>query len=1424
MSNQAQAQMKTHKTVATLLLFLLPINTIRTQESFGARYNIAYITMENGLLHNYIDDIFKDSRGFLWMSTAGGGLARYDGYEFVNYTTGTSRVKMRSNFIRNSCEDNFSRLWISSEGGIDILDLNSNQLVVPQHTGSYFEEITGNPTINIAKDTRGNIWICTAGSIHKVVFLPDGSVSGIYTLSLSPIPLRTLYVATGDFDEDGNIWIGLGNRICKLTQSGNDKLKATLISPLLELEQGAHVTSLAIKENEIWAGTFQGLIRYNRNENMLKQYVYEKNNPGAISQNHVTDVAITADKQLLVSTYLGLNIYNPLTDGFDHLSQNEDYGANRLNSDFINNILIDGDIIWLGTESGGINKITPGRLSVRKYTHDKDNPHSLSKNIINAIYEDSNRQLWVGTVEGGLNRKVKGKEQFVRLTTEAPVFLGHNSVSAITEDEDKRLWVGTWGNGVSVIDLNHPERPAIKHINSHVAGKMENDFVGAIHYDPINKGVWIGTNFRLYFYDQRTGELITPIPADWDVSGAIGSVIDKNNRLWIGSMNGAYVIDLKSRRGNDFDYKYHKYKLDEPESGFIERISCFYLTSDSTLWIGSNGYGFYKYEEAESGEGKFTLYDSSHGLINNNVRGILEDDGGHLWISTNNGLSRMNRETGFFTNYTQKDGLVSNQFYWNAFCRTADGKLYFGSIDGLTVIEGIRGTPDRMPSRVTLTRLSVANEPILPGQGYIGQDISVAETLKLHEKDKSFSLEFSSLNHDQPDMALYSYRLLGFDDQWVEVPASRRFASYTNIPPGKYTFQVKYLYEVGNDNGIIRELDIVVVPFFYKTPWFIMLMVSLVLIAVLYLYGNRIRALKRQGEKLHRKVEERTRELNRQKLLLEEQTHELSLRNEMLVIQNEKITRQKTQLIAMSKKVRELTVDKIAFFTNITHEFRTPITLIIGPIERALRLSYNPQVIEQLNFVERNSKYLLSLVNQLMDFRKVESGKMKIVKRPGDFPQFVNALLIPFEVFAGERKISVRKFIRLGEPVFLFDQDAMQKVIANLLSNAIKFTPDGGEVSVYISSYRNKAGGEVLYIGIRDTGPGIVREDLLRVFDRFYQSRDSVKYPVYGQSGTGIGLYLCKRIVQMHEGSIQAKNNRGKGSSFRVFLPIQREEKQVETALRTPVSAGASEGAPGDLAKHIARRKPTVLIVEDNRDMRGFIRSILSEQYHILEAENGQGALNILSVSNVDFIVSDLMMPVMDGLEFSREVKGNFATSHIPFLMLTAKTSQESEIESYRMGVDAFLSKPFNEELLLARIKNIMSNRKRYQQQFASSMDIEALRMDEESGDGKFLNKALGIIKDNYKNSYYEVPDFIRAMGVSKSMLNKKLQHLAGQSAGQFIRNYRLNLARELIERNKTTRNMNISEIAYEVGFNDPKYFTRCFTRKFKVTPSSLLE
>ena len=1367
------------------------------------RFSFASITMNDGLPYNFVDDIIKSSDGYLWVTTYGGGVARYDGHEFVTFQANSVNKKriLRSNFVEKLSEDSFHRIWMAGEAGIELLSTENMQMLPATSLQSQqMVALMKQPANFLLTSKAGNLWVCSRGQIYKIIFNSTGTVKKVIHISDTRMHERGCVLA----EIEGYIWFFHKGRLCRINEDVETAQEPQPVSVSLEFSQWEVVLCIYHFHNNVWIGTNNGLYCYDMLTDTTSYYKHDARNPHSLSQNYVTSIASMKDGQIIVGTLLGLNVFNASSSDFTRIQSGESLAVYGLSCNFINVLYTDeaNDVVWVGTEIGGLDKMFPSRLRVVNYYYQPNQRGSLSQNPVNAIVEDEYHTLWVGTVEGGLNCRLNGSTQFLHYTTDAPVHLAHNTVSVLALDDKDRLYIGTWGGGLGWINR---QPSASKH---YTPLPLKDVFVSSLAFDSINQVLWVGTMDNLYVYSPADGRIVEPFEYEKKEivnQNALGMCITREKELWVSSPFGLLRIDLVAYKKGQLKYKKYIHKLDEPTSEKMERITSIFQSKDGLVWLGSNGNGVYR-AQRRGNDYLFTSFTKDNGLVSNSVRGILEDWYGNIWVSTDNGLSCFNVKEESFRNYSQIDGLVSDQFYWNANALSFDKEyLFFGTQRGLTEIHPMMEGESQRIFQLAFTHCKVFGEEVFPQAGKI----------VMHERDKSLSIEFSALDYASESQAQYSYRLKGFDDTWITVPESRNTATYTNLYPGKYIFQLRYAPDGKHWLDQTEELCIVVRPYFYKTTWFILSVLFVLVFGGYRLLLWRYKEMKRQQDLLHQMVEERTSELEEQQKLLSNQTQELFEQNKLLKDQNEKITAQKNQILEMSHKVEELTVDKLAFFTNITHEFRTPLTLIVGPIERALKLSYNPQVIEQLHLVERNSKYLLSLVNQLMDFRKVEEGHIKIATNYGNLESFMRELVPPFVDYATSRGIELRLYLHLPDPFLMFDEDVMRKIMTNLISNALKFTPKGGNIGIYVgvvgSDHERK-----LFISVRDTGKGIPEADMERIFMQFYQSDNHSLESVSGQSGTGIGLYLCRKLIDLLGGKIYAKNNPVKGASFRILLPAVYGDKQVQPHL---------EVENEDKVVPVPRNgKMTVLVVEDNKDMRDYIRSILVEYYNVLEASQGEEALAVLRANNVDFIISDLMMPVMDGMELSRRVKSDFSISHIPFLMLTAKTSDEARLESYKMGADAFLLKPFDENMLLARISNILENRKRLQQKFSIDMNTDSLEIEENSGDKKFLSKAMAVVKENYKNPDFEVSDFIEAVGISKSLLNKKMQSLTGQSAGQFIRNYRLNLARELLLKNKVSRAMNVSEIAYEVGFNDPKYFTRCFTKHFNVTPSSLLE
>jgi len=1352
-------------------------------------YNFSAISINSGLPSNYINNVYKDSQGFIWLSTHN-GLSRYDGYSFVNYNVSSFPIRLTSNFVNQVCEDPFHRLWIASEAGLSLLDLKSNKQIPINYNLFKSDDLSKEAVWFIISDKDKSIWLATQTNLYHISFNNNGKISHCSMLkskydrhSAAITALRLI---------NNQIWLGYNSNIYRVCAEQGQHIILKKVINNLSLDNQTIINAFCIYNNDIWVGTNKGVYRYYTNSHRFKCYELGS-----------TDIAVTQNHELVVASQQGLNFYDGSDDKFIQVTKTGISSQSNINCNFISCLYSDCSILWVGTEIGGLEKMESRSLKINLYTNDRENPESLSDNPVSCIFEDTFQNLWIGNVNQGLSIKYKNTDLFTHINN-------HNTIYAITQDDRNQLWFATWGGGLECTPLSQHSTGNFTHFTTGNS-LLRSNFIQSVYYDKLNEGIWIGTTEGLSFYDLRKKSFINIIlPTDnIPKNSIVSTLIDSKQQLWLGTLHGLIVIDLFSfaKSHTDVRFKYMPYKLDRPKSDLIEKICCIFKSTDGNIWIGSNGNGLYKLIAEEGNSFRFKNYTIHNGLCDNTVLGIVEDSRHDLWLSTDNGLSCYNPHTESFTNYYQEDGLLSNQFYWNAYCKATDNTLYFGGINGMIGIKAIIQTKQRREEKVVFTSLTVLNNNIVQGGSkYISNNITWANKIHLHERDKSFSLAFSTLDYANANNIKYFYRLKGFDEKWIECDQNHPIANYTNLKAGNYIFQVKVKAPF-NTKSSITELPIIVSPFFYKTWWFWSIIFILLTSIAYYWYQWRIASLNEQKRILTEKVKERT-------IDLEEKMGVLSQQNDIL-------TKQKGQLIELSKRIQEVTADKISFFTNITHEFRTPITLILGPLNHAINISQNPKVKEQLDIVKRNSQSLLSLVNQLLDFRKVESGHIYINKSYNDLSAFINNVIIPFEAFAKDRQIKVSCLTHISKNYYLYDNEWMQKVLVNLLSNAIKFTPDGGEVKLYVYTYTNDKGAEQAYISVCDTGVGILKEDLEKIFDRFYQSRLHIKYPIFGQSGTGIGLYVCKRIINEHNGNIYARNNHRAGSSFRIIMPmkigqhIQESEIQTKTSNDNPTKL--------KLQYDEIKDKKAILVVDDNADMRTYIHSILIHYYNILEASGGENALTLLKEKNIDFIISDLMMPGMDGIELSRRIKNDLSISHIPILMLTAKISDEAKLESYKIGVDEYIQKPFSEELLTVRINNILKSRQAAQHQFDLQMNPNILNIGEETKDSKFLKKVMDIIEDNYNKPDFDVNAFAQKAAMSKTLLNQKLQNLIGQSTSKFISNYRLKKAQTLIEINKTSKNMNVSEIAYEVGFNDPKYFSRCYLKKYGILPSVLL-
>ena len=815
------------------------------QGSLPSRFNVSYLNMAAGMPNNFADDIFQDSYGFVWISTHGGGLVRYDGFNYMNFNLGSSGISLRSNSCRNVYEDHFKRLWIAFEEGPQVLDLKTMQPVIPPCENEKVEAQLNKALKNLCTrmycDAKGNVWMLSINLLTRFSFNEKGEVNSVLFIDY-PFNAPDL----GLFDVYGNGTVVMcNNGVVSEFSVKNNQLVAKNISSLFPKLDFRYAGAIIFHHGKIWLGTNRGLY------NSAKQEFHASGTVHSLQHEVVTSLAITEDDKLLVGTLCGVDIIDDKTGTIEHWNCSS---VNPLSSNFVNSLLSKDGQIWVGTETGGITKLAPRQLQLEFFKHDAANPASLSPNAVNAMYAAPDGTLWVGTVEGGLNALAPGSRNFIHYTT-ANSGLPHNSVSTLAADNRGNLWIGTWGMGMAVMNLQQPGRiiPLV------VDAKHQHflNFAGALVYDPINDGMWLGTNDGLFFYDLKRQQLIEPFKGCLDVRGCIGNLITPDGKLLMGCVQGMVEINLKSRSHGkgEFAVEYHQYKLDAPESGVIDKILSFCLAKDGKIWLGSNGYGLYCYNYNKEGKTYVKSFTTNNGLANNTVKGIVEDNQGMLWIATDNGLSIFNPKTETFSSYSREDGLLSSQFYFNGAIRDAKGKIYLGTDEGLMAVTGVNHAVHNL-ARLRFTELLVDNQPVFAGSDYLDDDISIAKRLCIHESDKSFTIFFSALNYGSESQGVYLYRMKGYENDWVQLKPGQHSVRYSTLPAGSYQFEVKYIPSFDSDKEQVISVDIKVTPYFWKSWWFVSLMVIAFIAFLLYIYTSRLEKMReREVEELYRPIE-----------------------------------------------------------------------------------------------------------------------------------------------------------------------------------------------------------------------------------------------------------------------------------------------------------------------------------------------------------------------------------------------------------------------------------------------------------------------------------------------------------------------------------------------------------------------------------------
>ena len=1230
--------------------------------------------------------------------------------------------------------------------------------------------LSSNSVRALMQDKYGFLWIGTDEGLNRY----DGTTVKLYRLKDRGAneAISSLYSTLN------KIWIGTDEGIYIYDYETEDIMPFVLAtSKNIHIETNTnHIVE--DKDKNLWFTTVgQGIFKYNTITNHLEQYEF-KNANGLMAS-----VLVDSENQIWAITNWGnsgLFKLNKAENKFETFPLSYESGKHDSNALVM---LEDSEhTLWLGTWECGLQKIDKYSGKATTYLHPTDGkgathihsimeyaPHQLLIGsddgllLFNTITEEyqlftedetnphslSNGDVWIASDDGGLNRFSPKNRKFSHyLPLEGKNSLSYHNVHALCMDGDN-LWIGTYTGGVNVLNLQ------------------------------------TGT-FKTYSAYQDN-------PASLDGTSSYAIFKDRKERIWVTSMSGvnlynrekdnftrikyldALTIDIdQDTKGNLWFstqgkglFKYHPEKQiwknyihdhKNPNSLANNQVNCVLIDTNGEMWVGTMN-GLCKYNAEEDAFETLPLEIPSH-----NICSIIEDQR-ILWLTTTKGLVRYTPGEGCRV-FTKSDGLQSEQFLPNAALKASDGKIYIGSVNGFNAFYPHQIKTNVMLPPVIITELEIDNKEIQTGNKLLPKSLNQLEELELSYKENAFSLLYASLSYCTPNKNKYAYKLEGFDKDWNYV-GSQNKATYTNLPAGTYLFKVK----ATNNDGIWNEkgtsLKITIHPPFYWSTASKLLYFILICIA----FGFVIRFIIKRTEKKH------TAEINKLNANKEKEVHEA----------------------------------KIKFFTMIAHEIRTPVSLIIGPLEKIMKspVSLPSTVRDDLNIIDRNSQRLLFLVNQLLDFRKVEQEGMKMKFASQNIHQLLKAVCERFEPFIAQH--GARLTVEYPEADFtaIVDSEAVTKLVSNLLTNASKYTKDEVTLTCIVQPEQH-----TFIIRVTDNGIGISKEEQKKIFHPFYQAMDN-------KPGTGIGLSIVKSIVESHNGCIEVESEVNKGSSFIVTLPI--EQAQVlpqDTGTSLLNNPAIPEGIlQEDLSGSPIKHKPTMLIVDDNEEMLNFLSSSLADKYSILTAEDGIEALNKLKENEVTLIVSDWMMPRMDGVEFCKAIRTNQATSHIPFILLTAKTDTNSKIEGMDCGADAYIEKPFSMQYLEACIKNLVDLRNLLRQKFSKMPLVPLNSIANNSMDDKFLTRMNEIIEKNFSNPELSVDFLAEKLCISRSGLFAKIKTLANITPNELIQVVRLKKAAILLAENK----YRINEICYMVGFNNPSYFSKCFQKQFGMKPGEFV-
>jgi signal transduction histidine kinase/ligand-binding sensor domain-containing protein/DNA-binding response OmpR family regulator len=1341
-------------------------------------------SVEDGLSSLTINCIFQDSYGFIWFGTSN-GLNRFDSYSIDKYILDDQRAAFqRQEIVYEIFEDKDGNLLIGTDKGLFkyIRETDSFHLLNGVDSPTNKLNLSNYAIRNIVKDQAGDIWIGTFNGLNRMK--PDSTVIQYKYDPINENSINTDNITDIHADSKGNLIVATTDGFAVYNQANNN-FQRFFHYRSDEITSPEQKIVTCIEEGPgsiIYLGTWGlGVYEFDLASRKINKSIL--NNSGdrsLLSSNTIFALKYDYEGNLWIGTENGgLNKFEAKTGNLTAYKE-EDYYLNSIAGNTIRCIITDNhNDLWIGTYMGGISKLDFNKITLNHHQHLYNIENTLSNNKVTSFLEVSANDIWIGTDGGGINRfnPVTGEFNHLRYNRNSNSTIQTDIVMTLQQIDDEHVWVGTYNEGINVLNISGTL------INSHKMSlkdsmTLSGNNISTIFQDSYGR-IWTGIKYDIPCLYLGKGKFIrvdNPKNSNHALRDIRSILEDSHRKVWMGS-NG-YLYRLDSINNNQFYFK--KFNIIKgSEDDFITTINSLELDKNGNIWVGTQGKGLIKFNPLTSESVQFTVED---GLPSNDIAGMTSYEGGSLWVSTEKGIVQINTNDTkdlIIKSYDKQDGLQGNVFNVGAALTTSDGRLLFGGNGGFNTFFPWKIHRNEQIPPLYITGLQI-NHQYIESESEIlhGKSVSSTNAITLEYNQNTVSLYFTAVNLKNSDKNIYRYRLDGFEDSWNYAGIERK-ATYTNISPGKYSFHV----QAANNDGVWNlegaSIDIIILPPWYLSYWAISLYVLLIVSVVL---------------------------LFRKFLLIKERR-----KNELEVKRIE------------AEKIKELNDLKLHFFTNISHEIRTPLSLIVGPLQELLnQWSYNPKQKLLLDLISRNTNRLFQLIDQLMDFRKLENESLPFQPTSGEIVRFMKMIFNDFEYLAVTKEIKYTFESSHADYLTYFDADKLQKILNNLLSNAFKFTPENGYISLFLNCNEEE---QLIQIEICDDGIGIDQKHIDKIFNPFYQAHDKY-YKKF--KGTGVGLSLCKSLVEIMNGVIDVrsslKNNLNQkfNTIFSVTFPMVHKSEYVDNS-NQPLKQTELSGLHLDLNTddiiNIPSELPTVLVVEDNPDIKVFIKYYLSNEYNLVFALHGLDGLQKAKELLPDIIISDVIMPEMDGIEMCELLKSTPETSHIPIIMLTAKNTDVNIMEGLNSGADSYITKPFNINILKLYLKNTINARKKLHEQYQSDYSLNGFEYSNTT-DTKFLKKVIDKIKENISETEFGVDELAKEAGMSRTNFYKKIKNLTGLTVNEFIKNIKLKIAADLL----LNSDYNINEVSYQIGFKDASYFSRCFKETFGSLPKEFIK